>query len=298
MKPGLPQDLTALVDAHAHYHDCFDLIIFLDGALANFQRAAQPLGLTKSCVGCLLIADMAHQNSFQRFVESANRRRLGHWDLRNTDEQWSLLGYRDDHLKLILVTGRQIVCAEGIELLALGSDQEIPDGLPLPESLRAICQSKAIPVFPWGFGKWWFRRGAIVAELLRGDHTAQRPAIFLGDNSGRPRHFREPRLFDMAKAHAVRVLSGSDPLPLLAHNGNAGRYGFAVHGKISLDQPGRHIKELIETNLDQPITFGQLETFANFCRDQLLTQLRKLARWRPKPTPIRSVYDPNASAKG
>ena len=56
MKPGLPQDLTALVDAHAHYHDCFDLIIFLDGALANFQRAAQLLGLTKSCVGCLLLA--------------------------------------------------------------------------------------------------------------------------------------------------------------------------------------------------------------------------------------------------
>ena len=46
-----------LVDAHVHFHSCFDQDLFLDAALANFRRGAADLGLGEGFLGCLLLAE-------------------------------------------------------------------------------------------------------------------------------------------------------------------------------------------------------------------------------------------------
>ena len=35
-------------------------------------------------------------------------------------------------------------------------DREFADGRPIPDVLAAVAEAGAIPVIPWGFGKWWF----------------------------------------------------------------------------------------------------------------------------------------------
>lgn len=280
--PPLLKTLTkpraVMVDAHVHFHGCYDLDTFLNGAFANFERAAEQVGCTTAWTGCLLLADTACQHSLRRFVETARGKSIGRWGFRNTAEDCSLLACRDSEVRLIVVAGRQIVSSEGIELLALGCNRAFPDGLPLRESLEAVRQCEAIPVLPWGFGKWWFRRGTVVAELLKSfqDHRVSRhPKVFLGDNAGRPRLSWDPRLFKAAEEQGVWILPGSDPLPFPSQVTKAGRYGFILQGRLDRDKPAEGVKKLLRENTDQPQTYGRREGLTNFLRYQIASRLPK-----------------------
>ena len=186
-------------------------------------------------------------------------------------------------------------------MLALGCDKQFTDGLPLGESLQVAGQFQAITVLPWGFGKWWLRRRAVVADVIRSarkwraEHNIE---VFLGDNSGRLRHFRQPWLFDAARAAAVRILPGSDPLPFRSHNRNAGRYGFVIHGAVGLKHPARDIKRLITTWPGQPRSYGRRETLGNFCRDQVAIQIRSLRRRCLATTPVRGRAQSSHDRRG
>ena len=82
---------------------------------------------------------------------------------------------------LVLVAGRQIQTLEGLEALALGTDSEFPDGLELTAALAEVRASGALAVLPWGFGKWWFRRGQLARKAI---DSAAANEFFLGDNRG------------------------------------------------------------------------------------------------------------------
>lgn len=53
------------------------------------------------------------------------------------------------------MAGRQIVTAEKLEVLALGTDLDIDDGRPIREVLSLVTENGGLPVIPWGAGKWW-----------------------------------------------------------------------------------------------------------------------------------------------
>ncbi|HEY4564703.1 MAG TPA: hypothetical protein VIJ36_17085, partial [Thermoanaerobaculia bacterium] len=55
-QPPLPASL--LIDAHVHFHACFDRDTFLDAAARNFERGAAELGLDgRPFLGCLMLAE-------------------------------------------------------------------------------------------------------------------------------------------------------------------------------------------------------------------------------------------------
>jgi len=135
---------------------------------------------------------------------------------------------------------------------------------------------------PWGFGKWWFRRGRIVSKLLQSHVTrhVERPCLFLGDNGGRLRALPRPRLFGRAETEHVYTLPGSDPLPFVSHERRAGSYGFAFSSQLDYSRPAEKIVQLLRDIDEQPMTFGRLEGPLPFIRNQVAMQLRKRFRRR------------------
>lgn len=249
----------ALVDAHVHFHSCFDLRTFLDGALRNFREGAAELGLAQPWSGYLLLTESAGARWFRRWRDGLNA--AGSWRFEPTPEEESLLAVSGTGERLVLVAGRQIVARERLEVLALGRDLALTDGMPLGEALERVRESGALPVLPWGFGKWWGRRGTVVSEIL-----GQGGELFLGDNAGRLGP--APVLFRRA-----RVLPGSDPLPFSRHAGLAGSYGFVLPAAVDVDRPAATLlQRLRETG--QPRAFGRRAGLPRFVRDQMAMQLR------------------------
>jgi hypothetical protein len=254
------------VDAHVHVHPCFPLESFLDGALENVRRAAESLGARAS--GCLLLAEMAESRWFRDA-----RGTVGSWSLAPTEEAESLIAHRSNGERLIVVAGRQIVVHERLEVLALGRNVDIPDGLPLDETLRRVRDSGALPVLPWGFGKWSGRRGALVAATL----AQPGGELYLGDNSNRLQLAGVPRLLREAGERGILVLPGTDPLPFPSHAGRAGSFGFVLEGALDLLRPAEDLLRRVRALREQPRTYGRGETLPRFLRDQASLQLRQVS---------------------
>ena len=263
---------TSLIDGHVHYHGCFDRARFLSIANENFEKAGRQLGI-RDHLGWLMFTDMSGERHFNDFRRACGDDNIAGWRLHPTGESCSLIAATTAGERLLLVAGRQIVTSEGLEVLALGLEEELPDGKPLAESLHRIEETGALPVLPWGFGKWWFRRGQILASYLQqGD---LKPRYFVGDNAGRPRLLGRPKLFNTARARGIRNLPGTDPLPFPSELHKIGSFGFRLDAAMDLTCPFASLKAILEKNGSQPDTYGRVESLVPFLRNQVSLRLSK-----------------------
>ena len=263
---------TALVDAHVHFHGCFDPDLFLASARTNFRVAAETLGVEGTFSAHLLLTESADADWFTDLTDrvATGRKAADAWAVQSTDDTRELRLVHDDGTTLNVVAGHQIVTAEGIEVLALGMVPTVPDGYPITETLRRVSSLGAIPVIPWGFGKWLGRRGERVRQLVEGATPSD---LFLGDNSGRLAGTAEPPLFDLARRKGVGLLPGTDPFPFRDQARRIGRMGFAVRG-VHEPCDWQHLREaILAQNGLQP--YGSLERPLAFVGNQVAMQLRK-----------------------
>jgi len=163
-------------------------------------------------------------------------------------------------------------------VLALATLEEFPDGLPFHDALARVRWSGALTVVPWGFGKWWFYRGALVESVVC---RSERPGICLGDNAGRPDFGGRPRLFREAEARGIPVLPGSDPLPLPEQADRAGSYGFLLTEGFDEQHPAQSLRRTLLALEQQPRTFGRRRDLTGFCRDQFALRLGRRAPVSP-----------------
>jgi hypothetical protein len=272
-----PRSDAVLADWHVHFHGCFELGAFLDAALDNFRAGAAELGVGADPAGALFLAEARRDRYFRSFVALAGREQGGDWSFRATDEETSLLAVHRHGQRLVVIAGRQIATREGLEVLALNSVRETPDGLGFDEALATARADGALAVVPWGFGKWWFRRGRIVARHLE---AASGPPFYLGDNAGRPRIAPAPRLFGRARARGIWVLPGTDPLPFRSQMGKVARYGCALDGPIDDRRPAASLLRSVRERATQPACYGRLEGLGAFCAFQVAMLARKHGRLR------------------
>ena len=263
---AVPTPAPLLIDAHVHFHPGFGRDAFLDAALANFARGAAELGIAGPFTGCLMLAETAQDRWFLRLARQEDGARFGSWQIEPTGDDVVLAARRQsDGATLLIAAGRQVRSREGLEVLALATREEFPDGLPFSDTLSRVRWSGAVTVLPWGFGKWWLYRGALVEAAIR---RAAGPSLFLGDQAGRPEPAGRPRLFREAEARGIPVLPGTDPLPLPEHATRAGSYGFVLERGSAAG-----LKEALAALGSQPRTFGLRVSLADFCRDQLALRL-------------------------
>jgi hypothetical protein len=288
-------DCTAVTsiyaDAHVHIHDCFDLDDLFASALERAAELGGPL--------LLLLAESEGDNYFERCGRLAERgpdalaesdsegagRAAREMDpaappalslrIRRTAEPRSLVIDRKDgsNAEVYLVTGCQKVSAERIEVLALCLDpadplRGDPDGVLSTETLvRRVLGAGAVAVLPWGFGKWLGPRGAKVAELARRENLCDHPRFFLGDIAHRCWPWPTPKVF-----HGdIRVLPGTDPLPLSGLEGGLARYGFCVEGGWDPERPVGSLLGAMS---------GECRIEPVGCRDSSWTTLAQQLRYR------------------
>ncbi|HET7313791.1 hypothetical protein [Salinisphaera sp.] len=263
-----------LVDAHVHLHRCFSPEHFLNAAADNVAAAARGMGLPASTPGMLLFTHAAGDDAFGGLRTGS----VGHWSLSATQEPISMRAHRDEAPPLTLVAGRQIATAEGLEVLALGAAGPFADHEPMETTIDAVRAQDGIPVLPWGFGKWWRRRGAIVQRLAA--DRARFPLLFLGDSAGRPRIAPRPRLLAQAERLGRAVLPGTDPLPISGEENKAGRLIFRVERELDTERPFADLMHWLKHRDISPPAFGVYEGTRTFIRRQIEMQLRK--RWPAK----------------
>jgi hypothetical protein len=219
----------------------------------------------------LILTETAGTNCFHGLLHDPDILTSTGWRVTPTDETCSLLLDRDHTPTLVIVAGRQIVTSERLEVLALGLTEELSDGRSLQETLSAVASREAIPVLPWGFGKWWGRRGRLVQSLLT---VRLRGSFCLGDNGGRPRGMPRPGLLQRAESNGFIVLAGSDPLRLPSHVTRAGSFGSILPDWAPTARPMVAIRARIETAPQSPLYFGSPSSLPRSLYSQLALRFR------------------------
>lgn len=231
-------------------------------------------------LGVLCLTEASSDRGFDQLMNAfdlAPERSQGSgegWVRFETDEPSSVrFGRTDD--EIVVLAGQQLASEEGLEVLAIGTRRSFEEDQSLKALVRAVSRANAIPVVPWGVGKWLGRRGRRVEAVIQ---NLDLPPFFLGDSGNRPAFWPQPSQFKMAEERGIRNLPGSDPLPFPEEVQRVGSVGVALEGDLDLKTPTQDLKERL---LDPSTTFrpfGQRETPLRFVRNQFKMQLRKLTQ--------------------
>jgi hypothetical protein len=268
-----------LVDAHVHIYDCFDLEKFLDAAYSNFQSEADRLGHGNKFTPILLLAETQQNCWFDRLREFADGRNIHKdratqkWEFHHTSESVSLNARSGNSKCLIIVAGRQVETAEGLEVLALFTTGSFRPDIPIIDLIKEVKKHDALPVIPWGFGKWLGRRGLVLKRLLK---AAKSSDFFLGENGGRPNITLRPSHFKIAEKRGVRILPGTDSLPIESEFLRVASFGFSLNESCSEDKPARDLKKMLLDLSTEFTPYGKLEGLYPFLRNQIAVRLRNI----------------------
>lgn len=273
----LPVTMTErwLVDGHVHFYPCFNARAFLDSAADNFARNASRLGTAaRSGSGILLFTDTAESVGYRFFLHAASRDgAIGEWRLRQTSEDCSLVAERGGSDRLFMIRGRQISTSRGLEVLALATAESFEEGLGLRETVERVHRSGALPVIPWGFGKFWFRRGREVEKVLCEESVEE---VFVSDNRNRTIWLPRSSILSRVRQSGQLDLPGTDPLPFEGFETAVGSYGFVLNARRELDSetPATSFRREVRRLEEQPDVFGRRIGLAPFVRSQILLQVR------------------------
>ncbi len=273
-------------DAHVHIYQNFDLRQLFRAALARAQEVCAPLLLLLSenagddyfrCLRRLAEAGVLTENA-TLVPQNLRKDLLRSVRLHRTAESLSLaLADRGASAgSVFLIAGRQLISEEGIEVLALCLDPDDPVSANSNGSLSAaslaqqVLDAGAAAVLPWGLGKWVGARGTSVAALASNPALQENSLFLLGDTAHRCWPWPTPRVF----RGAVRVLPGSDILPVHGAEHRLARYGFRVAGVFDPERPAFSLLEILRSG--QPIeTMGRRESLLSALKEQIRYRLRK-----------------------
>lgn len=269
MADPVQQPTALLIDAHVHLHDCYAPGRFLEHAAENFARAAAAHGWP-AMPGVLLLTESAGVDGFERLAAGAAP--TSPWTVQRTADPATLLAANGGR-RLLIVAGRQVVTKEGLEVLLLGTRGTVPDRRPILDVLAEGELLGALRVIPWGAGKWLFRRGRLLDQLL--DAAEPGDGFFLGDGGGRPFFWTSPRHFARAARRGIRILPGTDPLPFPDQVSRPGNFGFRLEWPAGMTPSGESIKTVVRRAEARMTPYGRLERLVPFVRHQIAMQRRK-----------------------
>ena len=259
------------VDAHVHIHQSFEVQEFLNAAARNFSLYSSQSLSERDCRFVLCLTECQGINKFETMSMQLAKPepREGQWTYQRSPDKECIVAKHENYGNIFIVAGRQIVTAEGLEILALGSIEQWNDGQAISDVIDSVVSSGAIAVLPWGFGKWLGRRGRIVESLI--DEYGG-GALYLGDNSGRPGIMPDPAAFRMARGKGTRILPGSDPLPFASEFDRAGSFGFYVDDVTDRDGVWAGLNAMLQKGDGVLHHYGSLESPLRFVRNQIAMQ--------------------------
>jgi hypothetical protein len=204
----------------------------------------------RGLLGVLLLCQSTSERVFEQLAE---RKSIEDWQLEPAPGEPETLLARKGGSTVAIVCGRQVRARGGLEVLALGTRREFPDDQPFSDTLKAVRASGAFTVIPWGFGKWFGKRGQVVADSLRELGPGN---VSVGDNGTRLSVIATPALISSSADQGFRVLPGTDPFPFGGDCDRVGRFGFLADAALDERAPWRTLRAWLESSSGSPRTFG------------------------------------------
>ncbi len=230
-----------ILDTHLHIHPMHDTALLLKNLGHRLKEMKR--GREGVLIGGVL-AEMPGGSAWD-IVKNGDFSGAQELQIEVVDE--TALRYTVDSEEIYLFSGAQIVTSERIEVLAILAERPIQSGLSLQQTNAAIEQARGIVVLPWSPGKWLGRRGMLVREYLR-----ERPNCWVGDIPMRWwGNWRTLRLRRGA-AGSLRVLSGSDPLPIPGDEEIVGVLSSEVASRSSIYDSASTASEMLRITLRDP----------------------------------------------
>ena len=262
-------EFLTLIDAHVHIHNNFRINNFIKASFNNFELISKRVAYNSKYEGVLCLTESHGVSCFEYLC--LNLSSLQQYKLSQTREENSLACFDSNNIKIIFIAGRQIVTLEKLEVLALGLNEDLADGKPMQEVIDYIISKNALPVIPWGAGKWIGKRKEIVDNLI-----SKNPELFfLGDNGNRPFFWSKPGIFHKAEKKGILNLPGSDPLPFDGEEERPGNFGFYINDKLNDQKPFNDLREKIINRKNSFPTYGKLESPYRFLKNQISMQILK-----------------------
>lgn len=251
------------LDCHVHIYPGFDLTELLDAAVANFRGWGNGPTPSDGVHGALLLTLTAKDRSYDQILESTLQGQIGPWQSLTTTPETGLELYCGND-RLSLISGWQVATADGLEVHALGTQQQFKDGLSTAKTVETINASGALAAIPWGAGKWLGTRGKLLAQLI------QTPGLdfMLSDSGLRPRLWPRSRLFDLAQQHGRGVIAGTDPLPLANEVSRVGSFGIALNTHDLILTNTNELLTHLRENRKSPTVMGRGRALLPFVHDQ------------------------------
>jgi hypothetical protein len=225
-----------IADTHLHIYPEYNLA----AALREYVVRLTALAPSAVCAG--FMAERHDCHVYRSLAEGDKDKRLENIAL-NVPAGGSCLELQCfNTAPLYLLPGRQIVTAEKLELLCLGVDADIPDGLSAEDAVHRIREVGGVAVLTWAVGKWLFKRAAVVNDLLQEFGPQD---LIIGDSAMRPIFWPTPRPMHFARKNGYRVIAGSDPLPAAGEERVMGSYASLFSGEFNPKTPGESIKSAL-----------------------------------------------------
>lgn len=238
--------MRVAADTHVHLYPDHQAQRLFDAGYLHLGAVSSAVDVRVLC-----LTERAGHNAFAELAEG--RRPAGIWRIESTPEQDMLRATTRGGQDLFLLAGRQIVAQERIEILALGRNVAIDDGLPAEEILSRVRDADAVPVLPWALGKWTGERAKLVQRII--DSTGP-GALALADTYLLPNVLPRPSILRAAERRGFRVLAGTDPLGRSGEERIAGHYGVQIEGHWSAAAPATSMRRLLADTTAPLTTIG------------------------------------------
>jgi hypothetical protein len=217
-----------IIDTHVHLYPCYDLALALRCLDSNLSQ------LAPDAVKIALLAERHDCHVFTKLASGSIDLTGDGIQVSTSGEEGALVLNVDDGNALYLLSGRQIVTEERIEILGVAMAGHIEDGLAAADTISAVLAGNGVPILSWAPGKWFFGRGKVVDSVLAKFGPGK---IIVGDTTLRPTIWPEPRLMQKAARDGIGIVAGSDPLPFAGEEVRAGTYASIVDCDFSGETP-------------------------------------------------------------
>lgn len=252
-------NLIVAGDAHFHLYPCHEPASAIGCLINNLNlmaESARSREQEKDVFKIAFLAESKQHDYFHKILKKEIDFRRIDLETSAGPEEHCVSLSKQGKLLLSLVAGRQIVTIERLEILGLGMEEIVPDGLPAEEVIEIVIAAGGLPVLAFSPGKWLFKRGRLTMALI--EKYSQN--LLVGDSALRPLGWSEPSIMRRTRG---KKLPGSDPLPLSGDEKYAGCYGFVCQGSFDTARPLTSMKKIIANSPSAIMPAGRRCSFIN-----------------------------------
>lgn len=265
---------TLAIDGHVHLYPVYDLKNAVACGVRNLKEHSKKF--SSIMIPVWLLVERSDANFFEQIYQSPEKYENDGVKFKHGNDDVTIVVEKDNAPILYLFAGRQLITNEGLEVLSLISNLNIPDRQQsMDDVIQAVKDSGGVPTLNWAPGKWFFKRGKVIARQI---HERSIDEIFIGETTLRNTLWPEPKLVKQARKKGFPIIAGSDPLPFLGEERGIGSFGFLIEGTFDPEQPAQSLRAMMHRNGKDVQIIGKRNDIFTFARRQYKIMMEKRTR--------------------